>query len=254
MSTENYYESDRALSEYLLFHYGVADQVLPAGFALAATMNFHNRCVSECLDPSRLPANARALDLGCSVGRATFELSRRCAEVVGVDFSARFIDVATHLHRNGSFLFGCIEEGELTRPCQAVVPADIDRSRVRFQRGDAMDPPDHLGQFDVLLMANLIDRLSGPRRCLTALPGLLNPGGQLIIASPCTWLTEYTPRENWLGGFLRDGVPLRTFDALREILSRDFQFSQSKDLPFLIREHARKFQLVVAQVGIWTRK
>ena len=33
---------------------------------------------------------------------------------------------------------------------------------------------------------------------LKRLPGLLNPGGQLIITSPYTWLEDYTPRKNWL--------------------------------------------------------
>jgi putative 4-mercaptohistidine N1-methyltranferase len=254
MAAENYYETDRALSEYLLFHYGAPDQLLLPGFAMPAVPSFHCRCVSECLDAQRLPPDARALDIGCAVGRASFELSRHCSRVVGVDFSERFIGIAGHLGKNGSFLFGCVEEGELTRPCQAVVPDDIDRNRVQFERGDATAVRADLGAFDVVLMANLIDRLNDPRRCLALLPGLVKPGGQLIITSPCTWLTEYTPRENWLGGFERDGKPLRTFDALKEILSPHFQFSQSKDLPFLIREHARKFQLAVAMAGMWIRK
>jgi putative 4-mercaptohistidine N1-methyltranferase len=254
MAAENYYDTDRALSEYLLFHYGTPEQLLPPGFSLQAVLNFHSRCVSECLDAQRLPPGARGLDIGCAVGRASFELSRHCSSVVGVDFSERFIGIADHLRKNGSFLFGCVEEGELTHPCQAVVPENIDRGRAQFERSDAMALRADLGVFDVVLMANLIDRLSDPRRCLALLPGLVKPGGQLIITSPCTWLTDYTPRENWLGGFERYGKPLRTFDALKEILSPHFQFSQSKDLPFLIREHARKFQLSVAMAGMWIRK
>ena len=67
------------------------------------------------------------------------------------------------------------------------------------------------------MMANLIDRLPDPRRCLAQLPGLINHGGQLIITSPYTWLAEYTPKENWLGGFEKDGHRVRTLsDALKE--------------------------------------
>jgi SAM-dependent methyltransferase len=34
------------------------------------------------------PPESRALDLGCAVGRASFELSKGFSEVVGIDFSA----------------------------------------------------------------------------------------------------------------------------------------------------------------------
>src|SRR5581483_11627678 len=108
-----------------------------------------------------------------------------------------------HLRKNGSFLFGCIEEGDLTHPCQAVVPPEIDRERVRFERGDAMNLRPDVGSFDVVLMANLIDRLTNPKRCLEQMPGLVKPRGQLIVTSPYKWLPEFTPRENWVGGFER---------------------------------------------------
>ncbi len=251
---ENFYESDRAVAEYLLFHYSLTDELGPRGISVGPALNFPVRCVSECMDGSRLPARARALDLGCAVGRASFELARRCTEVVGVDYSERFIKVADHIKANGSFLFGCVEQGDLARPCQAVVPAEIDRRRLKFERGDAMNLRADLGSFDVVLMANLIDRLSEPRHCLRRLPVLVKSGGQLIITSPYTWLEQYTPRSNWLGGFERDGKQVTTLDALKEILSPDFQLSFCQDMPFLIREHARKFQLCVAEASIWLRK
>jgi putative 4-mercaptohistidine N1-methyltranferase len=253
MIANNFYETDRALAEYLLFHYGDPQELLPPSFKFLAALNFPTRCVTECLDGRRLPAKPRGLDLGCAVGRATFELARQCTEVLGLDYSDRFVTISNHLRKNGSFLFGCVEEGDLTHPCQAVVPPDIDRERVRFERGDAMHLSPDLTGFDVVLMANLIDRLSDPRRCLDALPRLLNRGGQLIITSPYTWMAEYTPKENWLGGYEHGGKRHRTLNTLKEILSPDFQFSESKDLPFLIREHSRKFQLGIAEASIWTR-
>jgi putative 4-mercaptohistidine N1-methyltranferase len=206
------------------------------------------------VDRARLPHRARALDLGCSVGGASFELARICPEVMGVDYSDRFITIANHLRKNGSFLFGCVDEGDLTHPCQAIVPAEIDRARATFERGDAMNLRRDIGQFDVALLANLIDRLIDPRRCLGRMPEIVRSGGQLIIASPCTWMTEYTPRENWLGGFEHAGRRVRTLETLKELLSPDFAFISAKDLPFLIREHSRKFQLCISQASLWVRK
>ena len=107
-----------------------------------------------------------------------------------------------------------------------------------------------IGAFDVVLMANLIDRLSEPQRCLERLPGLVKPGGQLIITSPYTWMEEFTPQQNWLGGY--GGATTR--DGLRSALGESFEFVKAKDLPFLIREHVRKFQWSVAEATIWRRR
>src|SRR5580698_5694939 len=108
----NYYDTDRAVAEYLLFHYSLCEPMLPAGLSLTATLDFPARCVSECVDVSRLPARARALDLGCAVGRATFELARRCAEVVGIDYSEHFINIAGQIKANASLRLDCTEQGE----------------------------------------------------------------------------------------------------------------------------------------------
>jgi len=252
--TSHFYESDRAVSEYLLFHYGSAEQVLPYDFGPSTALHFAVRCVTECLDIHRLPARARALDLGCAVGRSSFELARHCAQVIGIDYSERLIAAACHLQRQASLDFTYAEEGNLLISATVHVPPDADRQRVRFEHGDAEDLRPGIGAFDVVLMANLIDRLSQPRRCLERLPELVRRDGQLIITSPYTWLTEYTPKENWLGGFERDGKRVKTLDTLQEILSPNFDFSFCKNLPFLIREHARKFQWTVAEATVWFRK
>ena len=80
---------------------------------------------------------------------------------------------------------------------------------------------------------------------LNYLARYLKPGGQLVITSPYTWLEDFTPRENWL-------VP--ALDGLRTALRAHFDLVSTRDLPFLIREHARKFQWSVAQATIWIRR
>jgi putative 4-mercaptohistidine N1-methyltranferase len=254
MDAPNFYETDEALSEYLLFHYGTAEQLLPWAFGPREALDYPVRCVSECLDAARLPANARGLDLGCAVGRSTFELARHCREVIGIDASQRFIDVARQLQLQGSLTYGYREEGWLTSPATAVVPADIDRERVSFEQGDALALRADLGSFDVVLMANLLDRLPRPRQCLSTLPTLVRPGGQLIITTPCTWSNDYTAPEEWLGGYAREGLQVRALTTIRELLSDQFELAQGRDMPFLIREHARKYQWSVAQGSVWLRR
>ena len=250
----NIYETDKLLAEYLLFHYGTPDEVLPQAGGPREALGYPVRCVSECVDAARLPEKARALDLGCAVGRSAFELARHCGEVIGVDFSRRFIDAAEALRRDGSLDYLRADEGGLTTPCSAVVPAEIERGRVRFETGDAMELRADLAAFDVVLMANLIDRLREPQRCLARLGALVRAGGQLVITSPYTWLEEFTPRTNWLGGFERDGRRVTTRDGLKAALAQNFQLIATRDLPFLIREHARKFQWSVAEATVWRRR
>jgi putative 4-mercaptohistidine N1-methyltranferase len=249
----NFYETDRALSEYLLFHYGSAGEILPDG-GPADALFYPVRCVSECLDHGQLPIRARALDLGCAVGRSTFELARHCAEVIGIDLSHRFVEAANRIANEGALSYSYIEEGELKRQATARLPTEIDRTRVSFEQGDAQQLRPDLGQFDAVLLANLIDRLPRPGAFLEQIHTFLRSGGQLIVTSPYTWLTDFTPTVNWLGGFERNGQEVHTFDTLEAILGPNFELAQRKNLPFIIREHARKYQWSIAEATVWVAR
>lgn len=205
--------------------------------------------MSECLDVALLPPQARGLDLGCAVGRSTFELARHCASVVGIDYSERFIAAAQELQRGRRLPYQRVDEGARSTALEAVAPPDVPRERVAFEQGDAMHLRSDLGAFDVVLMANLIDRLRKPALLLERLPGLVRPGGQLIITSPYTWLPEFTPVENWLGGTDRQS----TVEGLRATLEPAFTLAGQREMPFLIREHVRKYQWSVAHATLWRR-
>ena len=249
-----FYETDKAVSEYLLFHYGSSEEILPYPNGPVSALHYPVRCVVECVDSGLLESGARALDLGCAVGRSAFELARICKSVIGIDYSQSFIDAANTLIKNGSLNYSRLEEGELTTELTASVPEGVEANRVDFQQGDASNLPEDIGTFDVVLAANLIDRLGNPMAFLESLPGLLNPGGQLVITSPYTWLEECTPKGNWIGGFQDENGPKRTLAGLVSVLGEHFSQVREVDLPFLIREHARKFQWSVAQGTVWIRK
>ena len=247
----NIYETDRLLAEYLLFHYGTAEETLPYKSGPAKALDFPARCAKLCFDSkaSKLHPRARALDVGCAVGRSTFELARRCESVTGIDFSHRFIAAAIELKKTGTHWFRKLEEGARTTECTARVPVDIRRENISFETGDAMELRDDLGEFDIVLAANLLCRLPDPAKFLVRLPRLVKPGGRLVITTPCTWMEEFTPRANWLCS-----ENSTTLDGLHHHLAPHFDLVKTLDLPFLIREHARKFQWTVAQASVWTRK
>lgn len=126
-TSQNPYETDALVAQYLEFHYG------ENYFGVA---NFPQTCVEVCHkllnDHS---GTTRALDLGCSVGRSSFELARWFNHVDAIDFSARFISAASKLQQNGKIRYFVPSEGELGEYREARLTdfADnIDVSRVQF--------------------------------------------------------------------------------------------------------------------------
>ncbi len=245
----NPYESDELLQQYLVFHYATAEEQFPYPFGGADALGFPERCAREGILDHRVPsAGTRALDLGCSVGRSSFELARGFEEVIGIDFSQSFIDAANRLQRDGKHPATRLDEGSASTQLTVSVDPKVDRSRVSFEQGDAQHLPAGIGQFDAVIACNLICRMPEPMRLLERLPELVKPGGQLFITTPFTWLEEYTPSENWLGDGAQD-----SFAGLRAALESAFKLDAQWDMPFLIREHARKFQYSIAQASRWIR-
>lgn len=58
-----------------------------------------------------------------------------------------------------------------------------------------------------------------------------------------------------VGGVYAENQPTgATLEFLKEHLHRTFEFIESQELPFLIREHQRKFQLSTSQTSLWIRR
>lgn len=67
----------------------------------------------------------RALDIGCAVGRASFELARSFDEVVGIDFSHAFVARCNEMKYAGLSNYVMPDEGELGLNKVARVAPDI---------------------------------------------------------------------------------------------------------------------------------
>ncbi len=244
----SHYESDRLLSEYAEFHYGdtyFGVPNFPAALAKIAIEAMGGR-----------PAH-QALDLGCASGRATFELARHFERVTGIDFSARFIGQGVQLAQQGVLRYTLVNEGELVyyrERTLAELGLEEMRAKVEFFQGDACNLKPQFSGYDLILAANLIDRLYDPAKFLAHVHERLNPGGVLLIASPYTWLEQHTPRAAWLGGFKQDGENVTTLDGLKALLAQHFRLLQApQEVPFVIRETSHKFQHTLSEVTLWER-
>ena len=244
----SHYESDKQLSEYAEFHYGGIYHHVP---------NFPKALSDFAIQRLQSKPAKTALDLGCATGRATFELAKHFDHVTGIDFSARFIGLALKLAQQGVLRYTMVNEGDLVSYQErylAELELEDVAHKVEFWQGDACNLKPQFTGYDFILAANLIDRLYSPGQFLSTIHERLNIGGVLMITSPYTWLEEHTPREEWIGGFKRDGENVTTLDGLKALLGKHFKLIQSPvEIPFVIRETRHKFQHSLSEVTLWER-
>lgn len=243
------YETDLSVAQYCESHFG------EDYFGVA---NFPKAMSQLCLELTRDHPRDKALDLGCAVGRATFELAREFKEVMGLDASARFIRIGVELKNKGYIRYTRLEEGELVSYQEARL-ADLgleaSRERVSFQQADACNLKTLYTDYDLVLATNLIDRLYSPRKFLTMIHQRIKPGGLLVIASPYSWSEEFTEKDEWLGGFRVAGEPFTTLEGLHQCLAPQFTpVGKPRQVPFVIRETKYKFQHTLSNVTAWRRR
>lgn len=245
---DSHYESDKMLSEYAEFHYGESYFNVP---------NFQQTLVNLAVKAMAGKPMHKALDLGCAVGRSSFELAKHFDAVTGIDFSARLINLGVQMQQRGVIRYTITDEGELVQYREQRL-ADFDLSdvadKVEFMQGDACNLKSVFSGYDLLMAVNLLDRLYDPALFLQSVHERINAGGLLVLASPYTWLEEHTEKTKWLGGFKKDGESFTTLDGLHALLDAHFTLQgEPQSVPFVIRETRRKFQHTLSEVTIWER-
>jgi 5-histidylcysteine sulfoxide synthase/putative 4-mercaptohistidine N1-methyltranferase len=242
------YETDVLVTQYLDFHYGPEALGVP---------NFPRACAGEVLPLLPADRRRRCLDIGCSVGRSALEFARAFEHVDAIDFSARFIQSGVRLQEGGEIHYEVPTEGELT-VARSVALEKLGlgslRTKVAFMQGDACNLKSLYTGYDLVFAGNLVDRLYDPAMFLDAIGDRVLPGGLLVITSPYTWLEEYTPKSKWLGGRREHGEALTTFAGIARALDGGFDLVHRTDVPFVIRETARKHQHSIADLTVWRRR
>jgi len=239
------YETDQLVTQYLEFHYG------PEALGIS---NFPRACVETAIRHVPQDRRQKCLDIGCSVGRSAFEFARFFRHVDAVDFSARFIQSGVRLQQGSDLIYEIPTEGELTLSrtiSLGRLGLEDAGPRVLFMQGDACNLKAVYAGYDLVFAGNLIDRLYDPSLFLDGIASRILAGGLLVITSPYTWLEDYTPKDKWIGGRREHGEPLSTLAGLTRLLEPRFSLVDREDVPFVIRETARKHQHSIAEMTIW---
>jgi len=123
-----------------------------------------------------IPQDANILNIGCSTGRSSFELSPFAKHITGIDFSARFISVAIEMQEQETIKYLYNDK------VQTVEAKNFDWSmdKCEFWQGDASNLKSNFTGYD-LIIALEIDRLYNPRGFLEDIKNRLNKNGVVVI-------------------------------------------------------------------------
>lgn len=259
MSVEkNTYETEQLLDQYVALHFGqnasnVDDTVLSHPSRPDHALRFAQRSadlltsVFRKNNPNKETIQLRALDVGCAVGGAAFQLAESFGEVHGFDFSVAFVNKANEIKNMNDedvLKFEVPVQGNLRRQnIAAVVPSKAARQKTSFVPGDATKLNElGLGKFDAVLCANLICRLPEPMKFLDDLQSSVNQDGVVLFLSPYSWLDEFTNKDKWL----QQGDKSSCEALKMEMKKRGFEPVHEENVPLIIREHERKYQYIVS--------
>jgi 5-histidylcysteine sulfoxide synthase len=254
----NPYDTDVAVQQVCEFQYGPKIPFVPIdNFSVVVA-----RVTEAVIKQSKfwgVESNLRVLDLGCGVGRTSFELARTFSEVVGMDMTARVVQVGYEMAQRHRIRYRIPIEGEIPLYREAVlgspeIPLDGSDgnslvrsifgvvpdsrklelgeivSRTWFVQGDVCNLPEkpRLYNFHCIVANNILDRAYNPKAFLKEIKARIMDGGFLILLSSNSWNKELTQFENWIGGKKVDGENVFTLDALQEILADSFDLIRVK--------------------------
>ncbi len=232
------------LSIYCRGHYGDLDPEEPRDDASGSVLHCLEQGFSLPISPS-----GPALDLGCSVGRTTFEVAQRTDGLaLGVDLNFAMLKTAQNVMQTGRLSYGRRRLGLVSdrREFPVQLPA---RELVDFWACDTLALPFSTGCFGTLLAINLLDCVASPRDLLAVVRSMLQEGGSALISTPYDWSPNATPVEAWIGGHSQRGPDKGAAEPLLRALLTPGAHPQSvkgltimgeiQDVPWLTRLHER---------------
>ena len=195
------------LSTYSWDNYGDLDPSEPETQGSPSTVapGAVKRCLDLGLDLLGKPFQGPALDLGCSVGRSTFELARHCdTPVLGIDINFSMLRLAQRVLRQGLVRYPQRRVGVVYDRKEFGVEFEA-AAQVDFWACDAQALPFAANSFGLAVGLQILDSVASPCGLLDSIGKLVKPGGSVILATPYDWSPQVTAIEAWIGGHSQRG-------------------------------------------------
>lgn len=256
-SDVNLYETDPGVCQQLESHYG-ADHFnfgnYPEKLAQAVKQSVGKFAASATGSASTVLD--KCLDLGCSVGRTSFEISPLFSHLDGVDFSARYIQHGVQLQNNDHVRYTLKNEGEITEFKEvslASLAIKKSNNSIHFSQGDAANLKVKYAGYDVILAQNVLEQSYDPALVLASMHDRLKNQGLLIITSDYNFDESITAKNKWIGGLKVNGENVSGFDGLSEQLSKHFSLLEQHELPRVLVNNKREYIVSNIHYTVWKK-
>ena len=197
----------------------------------------------------------------------SFLLARQCRLVIGIDHNHDDVETARGLLDRQTKTYSFRSEGDIMDNKSVLISDDFlstagseaEGTKIEFRCADPMCLPAELSGFDIVVLNDVIDKVSAPGSVLSRLGGargMVRTGGVLVILSAFEWKDTITPRSLWLGGNggSAAGAAMESpEEALAKRLSPDFECISVEQVPLYWQETARDLKGKLYHVTHWTR-
>lgn len=206
------------------------------------------------------PGGSFALDIGCAVGRLSFELGQTHQRVIGVDTSFAFIRQAREVLTRKRLDFDLVIEGTLSEP-RGCAFDDYDFAGVDFIVADALALPFRSHRCNTVATLNLLEKVPDPLRHLQEVNRMLTPeAATFLFSDPFTWDAAVSPPESWLGGNGGGAYSERGIDTMRRMFGGEFgvfdpplEITADGEVAWKIRKTAHLWEHIISQYLVGTR-
>ena len=205
--------------------------------------------------------NGPALDIGCSVGRLTFELSQTHSQVIGIDTSLSFIEKARELLQHKKLSFDLIVEGHITQKRSYEFSDKWVTDRVEFIVADALALPFPKCLFPTVSSINILEKVPKPVQHLTEINRVLTvKNSRFVFSDPFSWDETVSDPDLWLGGKLSGKYKGRGIDCMHRIISGEDEIfsppmtvTEKGHISWRIRKTEHLWEHITSQYLVGTR-
>ncbi|QTA85784.1 class I SAM-dependent methyltransferase [Desulfonema magnum] len=250
MSDKSGYNSQSMLSSYLWSHFSELFNDPDATDAYKVWSSYFRE------------TDGYALDIGCSVGRLSFELSKTHSHVIGIDSSVSFVTKARELLNQKRLDFDLIIEGFITEKRSCDFDASWNYDRIDFIVADALALPFPKSSFSTVTSINILEKVPSPIRHLADMNRVLNEeNSMLVFSDPFSWDETVSASELWLGGTPHGKYKGRGIDNISKIFSGEegifdppLEIADKGNVSWKIRKTENLWEHINSQFIVGTRK
>lgn len=250
------------LSTYTFDHYGDLDPAEPKDSPVlpGSVLELLKRGFSH-IDER---VNGPAIDLGCAVGRTSFELAKSVDDLIlGVDLNFAMLKTAAAILHQGRVTYPRRRVGMVFDKREFAAPLES-ASKVDFWACDGTSLPFADESFSLAASLNVVDCVQSPYDHLKEVGRILKPNGGAIVSAPYDWNVNATPVEAWLGGHSQRSETQGASEiTLRSLLAggehpyaiQELELvSESEAVPWNLRLHDRSFMNYLVHLLVMRKK